>query len=75
MDEAAPRSTFADRLGEPPTRLQWLLFLVIDAVTIAGVATGLLGVAWLAVGPTVIAAAVYFLAKALEKPAPPSSAS
>jgi hypothetical protein len=59
---------YADRLLEPPSKLEWLLIAAIEVVVGVGVLTGVLGVAWLVVTPTVIAASVHFLCKAFERP-------
>jgi hypothetical protein len=67
MSDLRP-TPYADRLLEPPSKLEWLLIAIVEAIVAVGVLTGVLGVAWLVVTPTVIAASVHFLCKAFERP-------
>jgi hypothetical protein len=67
---AAAANGFMDRLIEPPTRTEWLLLAITDALGLIGIYTGVLGVAWFVLTPTVCCWTVHFAYNALRRPQP-----
>lgn len=70
MPDSTMPTGYAARLLEPPSKLEWLLIALVEVIVGIGVLTEVLGVAWLVLTPTVIAASVHFLCKAFERPRP-----
>lgn len=68
MVESASRDRFVERLVEPPTKTGWLLLGLTDALGLVGVYTGVLGIAWFALTPTVCCWTVHFIYTALRRP-------
>ena len=59
MAEVADRPQFADRMIEPPTRTEWALVALMEAVGITGLLTGVLGPVWYILIPTVCFMAIH----------------
>jgi hypothetical protein len=67
MTSEVTPSSFADRVGEPPSNAELLVLLLMDAVTVVGVFTGFLGVGWYFLTPTICCWSVHCAWKALAR--------
>ena len=71
MSDVGTGTRYIDRLLEPFSKGEWLALALMDALTIVGILTGVLGWAWVVITPTVGLWTVHCVYKALEKPRQP----